>query len=31
MTLSANSEKKVIQAIDILFKKYRADKGIKVN
>jgi hypothetical protein len=27
----ANSEKKVIQAIDTVFKKYRADKGIKVN
>ena len=27
----ANKDKKVIQAIDLVFKKYRADKGIKVN
>jgi hypothetical protein len=27
----ANAKKKVIQAIDTVFKKYRADKGIKVN
>jgi hypothetical protein len=27
----ANQDKKVIQAIDVVFKKHRADKGIKVN
>ena len=27
----ANQEKKVIQAIDIMFKKYRQDNGIKMN
>jgi len=27
----ANQEKKVIQAIDVVFKKYRQDNGIKVN
>ena len=27
----ANQDKKVIQAIDVVFKKYRADRGIKVN
>ena len=27
----ANQDKKVIQAIDVVFKKYRADKGIKTN
>jgi len=27
----ANQNKKVIQAIDVVFKKYRADRGIKVN
>jgi hypothetical protein len=27
----ANPNKKVIQAIDVVFKKYRADRGIKVN
>jgi hypothetical protein len=26
-----NREKKVIQAIDVIFKKYRADQGIKAN
>ena len=27
----ANQDKKVIQAIDVVFKKYRAEKGIKTN
>ena len=27
----ANQNKKVIQAIDVVFKKYRAEKGIKTN
>jgi hypothetical protein len=27
----ANQDKKVIQAIDVIFKKYRAENGIKVN
>ena len=27
----ANQEKKVIQAIDVVFKKYRAENGIKAN
>jgi len=27
----ANQDKKVIQAIDVVFKKYRSDRGIKVN
>jgi hypothetical protein len=27
----ANQNKKVIQAIEVVFKKYRADRGIKVN
>src|SRR5829696_2235166 len=27
----ANQDKKVIQAIDVVFKKHRADRGIKVN
>ena len=27
----ANPNKKVIQAIDVVFKKFRADRGIKVN
>src|SRR4051812_34487842 len=27
----ANQDKKVIQAIAVVFKKYRADRGIKVN
>jgi hypothetical protein len=26
-----NQEKKVIQAIDVVFKKYRQDNGIKMN
>jgi hypothetical protein len=27
----ANQDKKIIQAIDVIFKKYRAENGIKVN
>ena len=26
----ANQDKKIIQAIDVVFKKYRAENGIKV-
>ena len=26
----ANQDKKIIQAIDVVFKKYRADNGIKM-